>query len=266
LASLPVFVFPRSESSLLFAPALEHTAQIAGTPNPIGMAGFQLGRVISAFQVDTLGDRSPFYHFSRPIVDPSTLVLALVGSAGTIVGLRRRRAWLLPLALAATAFLVTVGTVNPPDYPRLSLLLPALALLAAAPLVWLWSLGRGGMVAALVVTAGIGALNLWWFFVEYPQQGQGSFEHVILMQMAERAPVYVVTPNYFFGYETLRLLDQEHRVQPPPQNPDPNATWVAVGPEAEVQLTRLRPSVPRHELRPFLDNAGRVVLYALVPT
>jgi hypothetical protein len=88
----------------------------------------------------------------------------------------------------------------------------------------------------------------------------------MMMRMTERAPVSVVTQNYFFGYETLRLLDPPHGVQPPPQNPDPNATWVAVGPEAEVQLARLRPSVPNHELRPLMDNAGRVVLYALVPT
>jgi hypothetical protein len=33
-----------------------------------------------------------------------------------------------------------------------------------------------------------------------------------------------------------------------------------------LRLARLQPSVPSHELRPFKDNAGRVVLYALVPT
>jgi len=88
----------------------------------------------------------------------------------------------------------------------------------------------------------------------------------LLLRLADAGPVYVVTPDFYFQHETLRLLDPQQRIQPPPPaNADPHAAWIAVGPEAQRQLEQVQPRVPSDTLRPLTDNAGRIVLYALLP-
>jgi len=49
-------------------------------------------------------------------------------------------------------FLVGALTANPPDYPRLSLILPGLAMLAALPLAWLSARSRTGLGLAVGAT------------------------------------------------------------------------------------------------------------------
>ena len=56
------------------------------------------------------------------------------------------------------------------------------ALLAAAPLASISAHGRRGLVLALGAVAAIGLMNVWWFFVDYPREGQGSFEQILLIQ------------------------------------------------------------------------------------
>jgi len=158
-----------------------------------------------------------------------------------------------------------MGTVNPPDYPRLSMILPAVALLAALPLAWLSRRHRHGPLLAVGLTAVIAALNMWWFFVDYPSQGQGDFERLILAQLGRSGPVYVVTPNFYFTHETLTLLDPEHHVAAPPADADPNAAWAAVGPDAQKELDDIRPRMPTASLVTFPDNTGHPVVYALIP-
>jgi hypothetical protein len=165
----------------------------------------------------------------------------------------------------AIVLLASVATINPPDYPRLLMMLPAMALLAAIPLAWLSTRGRQGLVLAIGLTSAICLLNLWWFFVDYPREGHGNFDLALLADLAQRGPVYVVTPGFYFNHETLQLLDPRHNVQPPPQDPDGAGVWAAVGPDAQTDIAALQPYVADDRLQTFTDNTGRVVVYALVP-
>jgi hypothetical protein len=261
----PVFAFPRVSSALLVPDAWQHAADGARASDVLTVTAYQSRGVLVAFEPQTVGDASPFYQFDRPFVDTLTLFLAFVGLLVAITLIRRQRAWLLVISVPAIVLLASVATINPPDYPRLLMMLPAMALLAAIPLAWLSTRGRQGLVLAIGLTSAICLLNLWWFFVDYPREGHGNFDLALLADLAQRGPVYVVTPGFYFNHETLQLLDPRHNVQPPPQDPDGAGVWAAVGPDAQTDIAALQPYVADDRLQTFTDNTGRVVVYALVP-
>lgn len=259
----------RLDKSILHPTGWDHSLSAVPEKTAASVIQRQISGTLSAFQPGTQGDSSTFYDFARPLVDPMTLLLALIGVL-VLIGLRwpARWQWLMPLLIIGLTLVSTSLIVDPPNYHRLALMLPSLMLLAATTLEWLrrqqwWA----GLVVSVILLA-IGIQNATWFFIDYPREGRGQYAIVLLARVANQAsgPVYVVTPDFPFGHEGIRLLDQNRRIQPLPAIPetiDVNASWVAYDPAGLIRLQQQQAQLPGHQLKVYRDNRGQPVFHAL---
>jgi 4-amino-4-deoxy-L-arabinose transferase-like glycosyltransferase len=92
----------------------------------------------SALMFSVYGDSSTHFSLPRPIVDPLTAALLVMGVGIALRRLKEARSMLLLSWLAGTMILGSALLNDPPFWPHLTVLLPAVAILAAVALDRLW--------------------------------------------------------------------------------------------------------------------------------
>jgi hypothetical protein len=164
----------RSQEVFLFNPAvLTHLAGKYGVESPAVILLEQARRSLLAFNLT--GDTSTQFGLVRPLVDPLTGPLVVLGLVYALAHWRRPIAGLLGIWLVVLLVLGGMLTNNAPFWPRLVMgLLPAAAL-AAVALDRSWTAvvdatgSRGGHIAAVIMAAllvylAIGNWLLYWAF------------------------------------------------------------------------------------------------------
>jgi sugar lactone lactonase YvrE/4-amino-4-deoxy-L-arabinose transferase-like glycosyltransferase len=270
-------ILARSDKSILHPAGWTHTLSSIADKSVPGVLARQVGGTIGAFIPGRSVDSSTFYNFSRPFMDPLTLVAAAIGLL-TYVRFLRRPIWAFPPLVMVLTLISTSLIVDPPNYTRLGLMMTSTVVLAGLGVdavrrlvarTWLRPTVATLFAAAVVVS--IASVNGIWFFRDYPREGEGAFTLLAVAGLAQQyqMPVYVLTPDFNFGHEDLQLLDPARRVQPPPdglpieQTP---AIWVATESSQFNTLQDLQRRLPGSHLQTVTDNLGRTVLQALVPS
>ncbi len=275
-------VLARSDKSILQPEGWNHTLSTVAEPTLRAVLDRQASRTIGGLVPGGYPDASTFYRFDRPFTDPLTLASAGLGVIALAL-LARKPAWVFPPLMVAITLVSTALIVDPPNFTRLALMLTSVIVLAAFGIdaarrwlahVLLWRSAPASRVAAtglaVAAVASIGWVNAAWFFVDYPQDGEGEFTLLTLANLAHeyQLPIYVVTPDLNYNHEDLRLLDPQRRVQPAPSDPAQAAApalWVAVDQTSVPRLHALQPRLPSSTLEEVTDNRGRQVVVALVP-
>lgn len=257
-------LFDRSDQSILSERGAAHA--LSSASSPLALIDQQVGGTLRAFAPTTRGDAGPFYRFARPLVDPGTSLLALLGCAIAVYGSRRTPVFLLPVFVLASTLAASALTTSPPNYPRLGMALPAIALLAAMPLALVCRRGRMGVGLAAGALAGLAVLNGVWFFYDYPREGEGEFVYLRLLQALpeQDGPIYVVGPWFAPNASALELFDPEKRIRRPDAQPLEKARWAVAGGDVGRAPDLLREALGRPvSLEPRGDNRGRpVVVFA----
>ncbi len=140
-----------------------------------------IGQVRSSFLTFHLyGDGSPHFAFPRPMVSSLTAALAVLG-LGVAVTRLRSLAYLLPVAwLVLTLVLGGVITSDPPYWPHLNIVLPAVMLLAGAgarlvveALSGIAPASRFPLLALLATLIALTGFQNWFVYVSYASGDAG---------------------------------------------------------------------------------------------
>lgn len=195
-----------------------HVRSVYGTNDLIPVLTQQTWRTVTTFVAR--GDASEQIGWGGSMLDTVSAALFV---AALVLALLRWRRWQYALPLAWVALVVGAGvtTIDPPWWPRLAALLPAVALLLAALLSEVVEAIRvvfprylpHAITALAVVIATIAIGNLRLLFVDYPATARqaGAMTPTLIGQFLARAPgadrtVLLTDGSFDLDYVTIRFL------------------------------------------------------------
>lgn len=230
-------------------------------------------------------DSSTQFGFSRPMVDPWTAPLVVVGMAWALAHLRQRACVLLALWLGCVLIVGSVLTNNAPFWPRLVMILLPAAGLAALAIDRAWqavedALGRdwNRLVTACAVAAliAIGADNgvAYVSFAAHNGRPRALVGRAVAALPAT-TPVCLVSEDRNDPWSWIHSFDEReiaffvssrphHDVigdeQPSDQCTQPGAVWIVPVTRREV-LAQLEATYGSGRARPHGPARGQVVFY-----
>ncbi|MEI2690610.1 MAG: glycosyltransferase family 39 protein [Anaerolineae bacterium] len=160
-------------------PVLEHSRHKYGVETVGQIMAEQARRSLLMFNLSI--DSSTQFGFPRPLVDPVTGPLVVLGMAYALAHLRRWPVGLLAIALGTVVVVGSILTDNPPFWPRLVFVLAPAMGLAALAIDRCWSAltdafgQETGRIASILVVAGllyVGLLNWTLYYQEAVHSGR----------------------------------------------------------------------------------------------
>lgn len=142
----------------------EHATATYGTTNVLEVLFIQTQRAFLTFHL--YGDGSPHFSLTQPMIAPLTAALFMLGLGYCLVRLRDIAGFSLVSWIGLTLVLGGVITADPPYWPHLNIILPAVALIAGCAADRLLSLSRlvggkpgawssGVLILALMAATGV---------------------------------------------------------------------------------------------------------------
>ncbi len=213
------------------------------------------------------GDESPHFTFRRPAVGAATAALLVLGVGFSVRRLRSTPVVVVWAWLGLTLLLGGVLTSDPPYWPHLNILLPAVAVLAglggervAAALAG----GRPGLrtaasllVGGLVVAAGVHGWRIYNAF-ESDSAAPAMRASRYLRRLPRETRVYVVSDDFGWDDDVFRFFNQgmegedesvERLLKPELRIDPPAVILLEDGQEALPRIAELRPGGRVRELR-----------------
>lgn len=234
------------------------------------------------------GDTSVQYSYRGGLLEPVSAAFFILGLAVLLARPLRRRNLLVLLWLAVPTFAGAALTIDTPFYPRISGIMPFVAITVALGLhSFLCSIrealaGRTGRIVSAGVTAlvllFVFANNLWTYFVEYapnhrhsPAVDIASFVH----EYGQGKTTFMVggAPGFYIKHGTVRFLthgfdtrDIEDLDRHVAQRPlDPGRSVFIVMPKGAELIPRLEELVGPVDTRPYHNIHGVLEFIGVVP-
>jgi 4-amino-4-deoxy-L-arabinose transferase-like glycosyltransferase len=249
----------RGNNIALWSPGVwAHQQQGYGTDSPVVIIAQQFAHTFLTLHL--YGDGSPHFAFPRPMVAATTAALFVLGLGGALRRLGDARHVLLLAWIGLTFVLGGVLTYDPPYWPHLNVVLPAVALIAALGLDRLIDVlapasgtpRRAALTALAGLTLAFTGLTDWRAYYDFVIDNAGPRIRVarFVDDLPDQYRVYLISeilhgqehPFRFFSRGVritdvrLRDLDATARAERGP------AVFVVVGQESALStLTRLYP-------------------------
>jgi 4-amino-4-deoxy-L-arabinose transferase-like glycosyltransferase len=253
----------------------------------------QFVRAAGAFHV--YPDRTVWYGADRPLLDPVSGGVAILGMAWAVAHWRERRQFLVLLWFWAVIISGGMLTESPPSSQRLAMAIPAVALLVATGLeqtaTLAWRLAGAArrrwqdVVLGLAVLA-LGASNVWFYFVEFtPTRRYGSrngetatmMGHYLRDLEGDYQAFFLGAPRMYWSFGTMSFLAPDvpgvDLVEPLTEPPDLESEGRSKGvvflflPERVGELVWVQQAYPDGIVRQTYDSAGelRFMAYEVPP-
>ena len=267
--------------------AKEHLAQGYQTDSLTEILLIQTRAALTVF--NATGDTSLQYGYGEPLLEPISAALFVLGIALACARLSQRRYQLLLLWTVIPLIAGAALTIDAPFYPRISGLLPFVALFVALPLQRLLSSARAALpgtmgrwvasLAAVSVLVVVFANNIRSYFVDYaPNHRHTPFVEMSswIQEHGSGRTTYIIggVPQFSAQHGTIRFLTQGHAVRDIADLPsyldarelDPSESAFIILPRSKDALSQLRASLGPLQVRPQRDNRGHLIFYTALPT
>jgi hypothetical protein len=273
----------RANVVVLWTPvAWEHQLTTYKTTNPLVVLWHQTWRTFLTLHLS--GDGSPHFGFQRPMVDPLTALLFVLGVGYGLSRIKDIKFFAILSWIILTFILGGVLTADPPYWPHLNITLPAIVLLAAigaeslasnigivfgqvARKVYLW------VFVGIVIVTGI---QNWGLYYDYVKDNAGN--RIRIARYVESLPssyhVYLVSDNLSWNEFAFRFFSQgttgtdltpENLISDPPKLEFPVVFILFRHPELAPILQELYPDgiLENHY---DVNNLVSFVSYRVVPS
>jgi hypothetical protein len=280
----------RTRGVNLFSPeSLRHLSLGYHTNDVAEIVLIQLKRTLTLFNLT--GDTSLQYGYrAGGLLEPLSAALFVVGAGALVARPRLRRNQLVLLWLVVPTIAGAALTVDAPFYPRISGIMPFVALTMAIGLSRVVVSIReafpvpAGRTAAAAVAVGVvlvtAAANLWTYFVEYAPNHRHSPAVAVarfVRDHGEGKTAYMVggAPAFFIthgtvrfvahGYDTRDIVDLDEYVRR--SSLDPARSIFVVMPQGQEKalLARLEQLVGPLDVRTYYDARNAVEFYGALP-
>lgn len=268
-------------------PVLEHSRHKYGVETVAQIMGEQARRSLLMFNQSI--DSSTQFGFPRPLVDPITGPLVVLGTAYALAHLRRWAAGLLAIALLTVVVVGSILTDNPPFWPRLVFVLAPAMGLAALAVDRAWqavtnAFGREtGRIVAIVVVGGllfVGLLNWTLYYQAASSNGRPRALVGRLVAMLPPDAAVCIVPDddsgWIHGPEEREIaffmgqrpgytvsLDAEGRIA---EYPSPclqaGAVWIVPGPRQSL-LSEIQQRLPGSVTTAHGRRPGELAFFAV---
>ena len=275
-----------ADTSIFSAQAWPHVSYGYKTDSLLSAALLQLRAALSLFNLTA--DTSLQYGFPGPLLEPVSAVLFVLGVGLAVGKLCRRHYQLLLLWTAIPLIAGAALTIDAPFYPRISGILPFVAVLVALALHHLASAlravvpaGTGRWTAGLAVAGLLLAIfsnNVRSYFLEYSPSHRLSPAVEISAWVREHGvgkTTYMVggAPAFFMRHGTIRFLTHGYDTRDIPdlasrlrtQKPDPARSVFIVMPRGDDLIPQLLAAVGPADVEAQRNERGEILFYTVVP-
>ncbi len=177
----------------------------------------------SLLMFSAYGDSSTHFSLPRPMVDPFTAALLVMGVGIALRRLKEARSMLLLAWLLGTMVLGSVILNDPPFWPHLTVLLPAVAILAAMALDRLWqaatdALGDlGDRLATILIVGALIYVGLQNVLLYYDHVRHNATPIVSVARFIDRADprveLLLVTDPFSLREREIEFMAKGHPVR-----------------------------------------------------
>ena len=177
----------------------------------------------SLLMFSVYGDFSTHFSLQRPIADPFTAALLVMGVGIALRRIKEARSILLLAWLLGTMVLGSVVLNDPPFWPHLTVLLPAVAILGALALDRLWqaaadALGDlGNRLAVILITGALIYVGLQNFLLYYDHVRHNATPIVSVARFIDRTDpriqLLLVTNPFFLQEREIEFMAKGHPVR-----------------------------------------------------
>ena len=278
----------RTRGTSVFSPeSIRHLSFGYKTDDFTEILLIQLKQALTLF--NATGDTSVQYSYrAAGLLEPLSAAFFILGLAVLIARPLVRRNQMTLLWVAVPTVIGAALTIDTPFYPRISGIMPFVALTVAVGMhSFLTSVreafpARPGRIAAWTV-AGLLLLfafsnNLWTYFVEYAPKHRHSPAVEIsafVREYGKGRTAYMVggAPGFFikhgtirfltYSYDTRDIIDLEEYVRKEPL--DPKGSIFVVMPKGEALIPRLQELVGPVDVRPYHNIHDDLQFFGVVP-
>jgi 4-amino-4-deoxy-L-arabinose transferase-like glycosyltransferase len=275
-----------AETSVFSAAAREHLSYGYGTNSLPKILLIQARSALGLFNV--VGDNSIQYGYAKPLLEPISGVLFVLGIGLAVGSAHRERHQLVLLWILVPFVAGAVLTIDTPFFPRISGIVPFVALAAGVALHHLLATIRttvptpaGRRLAATVGVAVVGAIflsNVQSYFYDYAPQHRHSPAVEIsrwIVDNGEGKTTYMVggAPRFYihhgtirfmtWGYDTRDIVDLDPYLEK--ETLDPNTSIFVVMPAGYELIPKLIAAVGPLRIDEQRNIHGQIAFYAAVP-
>jgi hypothetical protein len=259
----------------------QHELSSYDTTSPVQVLWQQIWRTFLTLHLT--GDQSPHFMFPRPMVEPLTALLFILGAGYGLSKIKNIKYFSL-LSWIFFAFIFGgVLTADPPYWPHLNIALPAIALVAAIGGKSLADkitviFGQTGykvyawvMVSVIIITG----ITNWKIYYDYVKNNAGP--RIRIVRYLESLPpgysVYIISPDWSWNEYAFRFfnrgmngqdLTSEMLVSDPPIVQEPAVFILFKNPNLVTNLREIYPD-GEMEIHYNFNNLISFISYRVVP-
>ncbi|GAB4110748.1 MAG: hypothetical protein OHK0050_07060 [Roseiflexaceae bacterium] len=276
----PMFVFAitsfdlflgRGNSVAIWAPEVwAHATNTYGVTSVAEVLWIQAKRTFLTFYL--YGDHSPQFSMQRPIVSSLAASLMTVGLGIALLRLRDLRYFSLIIWILLTFLLGGVLTYDPPFWPHLNIVLPAVMILAgvaAHTLIEAWPSRyatwikpgiQGVLIGLLIFTM----INNWQVYASFADDNAGPRSRMsrFLSSLPSNYHVYMVSPEYTPDMYAFRFYNRDKTFSNPTEEellanpPKPSEASVFLLHQHDHLVEKLRAIYPQAEITQHQRDDG----------
>ena len=234
----------------------------------------------SLLMFSAYGDSSTHFSLQRPMVDPFTAALLVMGFGIALRRLKEARSMLLLAWLLGTMVLGSVILNDPPFWPHLTVLLPAVAILAAMALDRLWqaaidALGDlGDRLATILIVGALIYVGLQNVLLYYDHVRHNATPIVSVARFIDRTDprieLLLVTDPFSLREREIEFMAKGHPVREMDEQAFvdsaeilPASAIYIVTPNHQPVLDALRARYPDAPVESILGEHGEPHFYAV---
>lgn len=207
----------RANVVVLWTPvAWEHQLAAYNTTSPFEVVWQQVWRTFLTLHLT--GDGSPHFSLPRPMVDPLTALLFILGVGYAITRIKSTKYFSLFSWIILTFIFGGVLTADPPYWPHLNIALPAIVLLAALGAQSLGNtivarfdrIGYQVYIPVIVSVLLFAGINNWSMYYDFVKNNAGN--RIRIARYLETLPasyyIYMISDNFGWNEHAFRFFSQ----------------------------------------------------------
>jgi len=217
LTNIDLFV-GRGNDVTIWSPGVwQHATSVYQVSNFVDVLWIQATRTFLTFYL--YGDSSPQFSFPRPIISPLAASLMTIGLSVSLLRIRDARSFCLLMWIFLTFVLGGVLTYDPPFWPHLNIVLPAVMLLAgigADMLVNAWPTQRAtwlrtGMAGVLMIGILATMFFNWQTYYHYSEDNAGPRQRMAryISSLPAGYRVYMISDEYSPDMFAFRFYNRD---------------------------------------------------------
>ncbi len=234
----------------------------------------------SLLMFSVYGNSSTHFSLPRPIVDPFTAALLVMGAGIALRRLKEARSMLLLAWLFGTMILGSVILNDPPFWPHLTVLLPAVAILAAMTLDRLWQAANGALgdlgdrLATILIAGALIYVGLQNVLLYYDHVRHNATPIVSVARFIDRTDPWIelvlVTDPFSLREREIEFMAKGHFVREVGEEALvdsnlilPDSAIYIVTPNHQRALDALRARFPNASVESVLGDHGELHFYTV---